>query len=147
MERKYKIIIAVILIIVIAGACFIYMNSSGLIDDDNDNITINNLQLINQSNNNTNSDLYRISYSLSLGKHYNNLECEYFVYTDDYKYIGHGKSDFNNISQGTRTVKADTHLNSNATDSDVPKKIQVRVYKDNKTSSDDVIYNITYDVN
>ena len=112
--------IVVIITAVMALLVFISIDHSGL--------SVNDCTLQN------NDDSYNFTCNLLVGRHFNHLQCNYTIYSENNTIIKEGSSDFKNINMGSFPINDVFTYNNNLK----PYKVDVTVYSEIKYNEEGV---------
>lgn len=118
MENNKGPVIVIIITILLALACFLLFDHSGMGVTD-----------ISLEQNSTDDAIYNLTYYLRLGRHFKELNCESIFYDQSDNIVTNSSSTLKDVYPGTHTISSQINVTGNDTNSTyLIKSIEIRVY-------------------
>lgn len=121
MQNDKGPIIVIVITILVAFACFLLYDHSGMTVTD-----------INLEQNNTDETIYNLTYYLRLGRNFNELNCECILYNQDDNIVANTSTILRDVYPGTHTISSQINVTNNSnyinSTSLKIKRIQINVY-------------------
>lgn len=121
MENRKGPVIVIVITVLLAVTIFLFSDHSGMRVTD-----------VNLEQNDTNDEIYNLTYYLRLGRNFNELSCESMLYDQNNNIIANTSSILKDVYPGTHKISAQINVTKNGNNTDSTslkiKRIEIQVY-------------------